>query len=76
MCLCALLEKGAAVDAAMNDGFTSLMISVQNGHDHCALALLEAGADKQKEVPGFAGWNALKLAERNGHIVICNLLKV
>ena len=37
--------------------------------------LLEKGADRSKEIPGYSGWNAFKLAERSGHTAVCNLLK-
>ena len=43
LCLRALLEKAANVDATEEDGYTALMIACQNGHEQCAHALIEAG---------------------------------
>jgi len=39
-----LLERGAVVDASMNDGSTALMFAAKNGHDLCARVLLENDA--------------------------------
>ena len=75
LCLSALIEANANLEATQNQGFTALMLSSQNGHESCARALLEAGADRAREIPGYAGWNAFKLAERNGHTAVCELLK-
>jgi len=71
----ALIEKGAAVDHALSNGATALMLEAQNNHEQVARALLKAGADRSKEVTGYAGWTALKLAERAGHTAICRLLR-
>jgi hypothetical protein len=42
------------------------MLAALNGHEQVALVprlvLLEAGADRNKELPGLSGWNALNLA--------------
>ena len=63
-----LLKAGAAVDQTEEDGWTALMFAAQNGHEQVARILLKAGAlDLNK-------W-ALKLAERNGHSAVCDLLK-
>ena len=51
------------------------MLSCQNGHEGCARVMIEAGADRNKEILGYSGWNALKLAERNGHTTVCDLLR-
>ena len=44
-------------------------------HEQVARELLKAGADRNKEITGYSGWNALKLAERNGHVTVCDLLR-
>ena len=41
------------------------MYAAQGGHEQCARALLEAGADKDKQT--VAGDTALMLAAQNGH---------
>ena len=69
------IEAKADLEAQQNEGWTALMYSAQNGHEQVARALLEAGADRSKEVTGYAGWTALKLAERAGHTAICSLLR-
>ena len=51
------------------------MHAAQSGDEQVASILLEAGADQNKELPGFSGWNALKLAERGGHTIVCDLLR-
>ena len=70
-------DVDAAVVAthATQAGQTALMYACEAGHEQVARALLEAGADRTKELPGYAGWNAFKLAERNGHSVVCDLLR-
>jgi ankyrin repeat protein len=73
-CARALIEARAAVDHMDNNGWTALMAACQDGHDQCVHVLLQAGADRGIEVPGHAGWDAQKLAERNGHTAICELL--
>lgn len=40
-----LLDHGAAVNQAMNDGASPLWIACQNGHEACARLLLDGGAD-------------------------------
>ena len=49
-----------------------LMLACQYGHDLCAHALLEAGADRTKAVDG---WTALMLAQDIGHESICKLFE-
>ena len=49
LCPRALLEAKADLEATQNQGFTSLMLSCQNGHEQCARALLEAKADPNAE---------------------------
>ena len=45
------------------------MFSCSNGHDLCARALIEAGADVNKGITEgeHAGWNPLMIACRDGH---------
>ena len=50
-------------DTTQDWASTALIISAEYGHEQVARVLLEAGADQAKEVPGHAGWNALKVAE-------------
>ena len=53
------------MDATEEDGWTALMFSAQNGHDHCARALLEAKADPNIE--NHKHVTALNLACENEH---------
>ena len=41
----ALIQAGADVDKAMNNGFTALMLASQYGHGAIVEVLLQAGAD-------------------------------
>ena len=70
------VNAAVVLSHATQGGYTALMYACENSHEQCALALLKAGADRTKEVPGYAGLNAYKLAERAGHTVICDLLNV
>ena len=68
-----LLARGAAVDTAMNDGWTPLHVASQMGHLEVARELLARGAN-----PGLAtisGNTALASATANGHAVIIQLLR-
>ena len=44
-CAQLLLERGAAVNAAETDGWTSLMAACYNGHEACARLVLEQGTE-------------------------------
>jgi ankyrin repeat protein len=46
-CVCALLETGAPLAQARQDGTTALMLACIDGHLNCVHALLEAGASVQ-----------------------------
>ena len=67
-----MLEKGADVDRAMEDGATPLYIACQNGHVDAARLLLNNGAavDRANEV----SWTPLFAACRNGHVDAARLL--
>jgi hypothetical protein len=62
----ALLEAGAPVAQAMQDGITALMVACQNGHLDCVRALLEAGAPVAQARQD--GLTALMMACREGHL--------
>ena len=50
-----------------------MMLSCKNGHEHCARALIEAGA--RKDIETKKGSTALSLARSNGHDAVCALLQ-
>ena len=62
-CASALIETGAAVDVAANNGFTALMGACQYGHEQCACALIEAKAQLEAQQNG--GFTALMFACQN-----------
>ena len=79
-----LLEKGANVNAADNDGWTALMLASQGGHVDVVKALLDAGADvnaKKADTYSFPlilrliPITALSLARSNRHHAVVKLLK-
>jgi hypothetical protein len=63
---CALLEAGAPVEQAKQNGGTALMMACQNGHVDCVHALLEAGAPMEQA--GQDGFTVLIAACQNGHL--------
>ena len=68
-----LLLRGAAVDAAMNDGRMPLFTASARGHLEVVRELLARGAS-----PGVAdhsGATALSTATANGHAAIAQLLR-
>ena len=67
-----LLENGADVLAAMNDGATALMAAAIGGHVDVAKLLLENGADARAARQN--GATALMLAAQSGHADVCKLL--
>jgi len=67
-----LLEKGADVAVATNDGLTPLHIASSNGHTEAVKALLEKGADIT--VTGNNGSSPLYLASSNGHVEVVKVL--
>ena len=72
-CVSLLLDAGAVVNHSAEDGRTALITACQQGHEHVARALLEAGA--QKDVQTNMGSTAFSLAKKNGHTEICSLLE-
>ena len=68
-----LINKGANVNAANNEGYTPLMYAASSDQYLPVLLLLEKGADvnavdKNNETP-------LQMADRSGEESICNLLR-
>jgi len=61
-----LLEAGANVEAADNEGFTALMSAASNGHIEVISKLVQAGADVTAK--DTDGWTALMLAAKNGRL--------
>ncbi len=67
-----LLDSGADINKAREDGRTPLFIAAQNGHDACVKVLLEAGADKDKAET--EGVTPLYMAAGKGHDACVKLL--
>ena len=67
-----LLEHGADVAAASNNGFTALIRAAQGGHVAVAQLLLQHGADVA--AADIAGDTALMLAALGGHEAVAQLL--
>jgi len=67
-----LLEKGADVAAASNEGWTPLKSASSNGHVDVVRLLLEKGADVT--AASNEGWSILHSASSNGHVDIVKLL--
>jgi ankyrin repeat protein len=65
-----LLDAGADVDAATDDGDTSLKVASHNGHIEVVKLLLDAGA-KMKLMEHDS---PLRLALKGGHTEVANLL--
>jgi ankyrin repeat protein len=67
-----LLDRGADVGQADEDGWTALMRACQNGHRDVAELLLDRGADVGQADED--GWTALMLACQKGHHAVAELL--
>jgi ankyrin repeat protein len=67
-----LLEKGADVNQAMNNGDTPLMFAASFGKEEVLKLLLHAGADKAMK--NGAGKNALDWAREKNHRNVVKLL--
>jgi|TARA_B110000977_G_scaffold120640_1_gene155261 ankyrin repeat protein len=72
MVVAALLEAGANVDAANNNGDTPLILACLNGHGHIVDVLLKAGADVT--AVDTYGSCALFYASRQGHCGLVDAL--
>jgi hypothetical protein len=68
----ALLQAGADVNKAMDDGATPLSMASQNGHLPVVQALLQAGADVDKAKD--TGATPLYFASGNGHVPVVQAL--
>jgi hypothetical protein len=68
-----LLEAGADVDKARDDGWTALIIASKKGHVPVVQALLQAGADVDKAEDGC--FTPLLIASMQGHLAIVRLLE-
>ena len=66
-----LMELGADVNQATDDGVTPLFIGAQNGHEAVVRTLIEAGADVNKATDD--GWTPLSIAA--GHTAILQILR-
>ena len=75
----ALLARKVSVESATGDGRTPLLLACQGGHEHCARALLEAGARKDLKtrgvIMGIGKQSAASIARANGHTALYKLLK-
>jgi ankyrin repeat protein len=69
-----LLEKGASIDKAKDNGATPLLMASQKGHVDTVRLLLEKGASIDK------AWNngttPLTIARKKGHSEIVHLLEL
>ena len=68
-----LLDKGAEVDRACEDGRTPLYIACQNGHVDAARLLLDKGAEVDRAMKD--GVTPLMIAQHQGHSSIVALLE-
>jgi predicted LPLAT superfamily acyltransferase len=68
----ALVEAGAAVDHASNDGCTALWVAAHHGHVEAMQALLAAGAEVNHV--DNKGFTALDVAASSGHVEAINAL--
>ena len=68
-----LVEKGADINKAMNDGFTPLLMASLKGHVEVVGVLVENGADINKA--NNDGYTPLIIAEALGHSEIVALLE-
>jgi ankyrin repeat protein len=68
-----LVERGADIDKAMNDGGTSLIAASRVGHLEVVRMLLEQGADITRI---WKGRTALQQAREENHPEIIHLLEL
>jgi ankyrin repeat protein len=69
----ALIEAGAGVNKARDDGATPLLIAAQRGHEAVVRALIEADADVSKARAD--GVMPLYMAAQKGHTAIVQILR-
>ena len=68
----ALIDRGADIDKARNNGATPLYIASQNGHVDVVRMLLEQGADIHKARDD--GVTPLYIASQKGHVEVVRML--
>ena len=69
----ALMELGAHVKKAADDGWTPLNIAAEKGHEMVVQALMELGVDVNKAADN--GWTPLAIAAQEGHTAIVQFLR-
>ena len=69
----ALIEAGADVNKAYDNGVTPLLCAAQKGHEAVVRTLSEAGADVNKATDN--GWTPLAIAAEEGHTAIVQILR-
>ena len=69
----ALMELGAEVNKAKDNGVTPLCVAAQQGHEAVVRALIEAGADVNKATDD--GVTPLSIAAQNGYTAIVQILR-
>jgi ankyrin repeat protein len=67
-----MIEAGADVNQATDNGWTPLSIAAQQGHETVVWAMIEAGADVNKATDD--GWTPLSIAAWKGHTAIVQIL--
>jgi predicted LPLAT superfamily acyltransferase len=67
-----LLDAGADVTQAMQDGWTALLVASHQGHIECVRVLLDAGADGAHAKND--GATALMVASKEGHLECVRVL--
>ena len=70
----ALIEQGADVNEADDQGYTALMKAAQEGQVEIVEALLEEGADVGAQSKSFDKETALLLAAKHGHTEVVRIL--
>ena len=71
--LCGSFARGAAVDAAANDGWTPLLIASQNNHLEVVRELLARGASPS--TTANSGATALSSATARGYAAVAALIR-
>eukprot|EP01043_Picozoa_sp_COSAG02_P040852 COSAG02_NODE_3338_length_6903_cov_13.687537_1_plen_385_part_10 len=67
-----LLDQGADVELARDDGSTPLLVACSKGHDECVAALIAAGADVNRSKVN--GTSPLTSATQHGHFNVVQRL--